>query len=191
LPTEPPHSTYSDEELLQYFRQTGDKSWLGTLLYRYTLLLLGVAMKYLKDKDAAQDAVQQIFLKALLHLPQGEIQNFKGWLYILMRNHCLQQLRDKTYPAPEEVLQYLPAAEDRREELILQEATIVRMREALQELPVDQRTCVAQFYLERKSYQQIMENTGFTFAQVKSHIQNGKRNLKIALEKKLAKPSRK
>jgi len=42
------------------------------------------------------------------------------------------------------------------------------------------------FYLEKLSYQQIMEQTGLTFIQVKSYIQNGKRNLKIILSKKLA-----
>ncbi len=66
---------------------------------------LGVALKYLKDRTQAEDAVQQVFLKALTHLPQEEILNFKGWLYVLMRNHCLQQLRDKTLSCPEAVRQ--------------------------------------------------------------------------------------
>ena len=77
----------SDEELLAMYRQEQNNEWIGYLLERYTLLLLGVAMKYLKDKEQAHDAVQQIFLKALVHLPNGEIQNFKGWIYVLMRNH--------------------------------------------------------------------------------------------------------
>lgn len=186
MPNQTSHSTLNDEDLLRHYRHSGDNAWLGTLLQRYTLLLLGVAMKYLKDKEAAQDAVQQIFLKALTHLPQGEIQNFKGWLYILMRNHCLQSLRDKTYLAAEEILEYLPATPDAKADLILHDATLERMEEALDELAGEQKICVQQFYLQKQSYQQIMEATGFTFAQVKSHIQNGKRNLKIALEKKLA-----
>ena len=69
--------------------------WLGYLLQRYTALLLGVALKYLKNKTYAEDAVQQVFEKVLTHMPKEDILNFKGWLYILMRNHCLQQLRDK------------------------------------------------------------------------------------------------
>lgn len=184
------HSNLSDDELLHSYRQTADNSWLGSLLQRYTLLLLGVAMKYLKDKEQAQDAVQQVFLKALTHLPQGDIQNFKGWLYILMRNHCLQQLRDKTYLAAEETLQQLPAGEDAREALLLHDYTLEQMSEALEELAAEQKKCVSLFYLERRSYQSITEVTGFTFAQVKSHIQNGKRNLKILLLRKLANRTR-
>lgn len=186
MPQSTVHSTLSDDDLLHHYRTSSDNTWLGILLQRYTLLLLGVAMKYLKDKELAQDAVQQIFLKALLHLPEGSIQNFKGWLYILMRNHCLQALRDKTHLAAEETLAWLPAAPDAKEELILHEATLSGMEEALGDLAGEQKICVQQFYLQKQSYQQIMEATGFTFAQVKSHIQNGKRNLKIALEKKLA-----
>lgn len=185
MPQQPSHTSLSDEALLLQYRQTADNSWLGLLLQRYTLLLLGVAMKYLKDKEAAQDAVQQIFLKALTRLPEGEIQNFKGWLYILMRNHCLQALRDQHHLAAPELLEYVPAADDSREELILHDIALEHLEEALRALAGDQRDCVQRFYLQKQSYQQIMDATGFTFAQVKSHIQNGKRNLRIALQKRL------
>jgi RNA polymerase sigma factor (sigma-70 family) len=180
-----PYTGQSDEELLQAFRDSGDNQWLGLLLQRYTLLLLGVAMKYLKDRDEAQDAVQQVFMKAITHLPQGEIQNFKGWLYVLMRNHCLQLLRDKSYKVPEEVLGNIAAAANGMEDIRWHEYTLEQMNLALQELNKDQKNCVVLFYLEKKSYQQVMEQTGFNFAQVKSFIQNGKRNLKIILLKKL------
>jgi RNA polymerase sigma-70 factor (ECF subfamily) len=141
-------------------------------------------MKYLKDKDAAHDAVQQIFLKSLTHLPAGEIGNFKGWLYVIMRNHCLQQLRDKVYLAADEALQTVAAEADQIEALRKKELTLAELQEALKELSTDQRTCVDAFYLQRKSYHQIMEATGFSFAQVKSYIQNGKRNLKIILTRR-------
>jgi RNA polymerase sigma-70 factor (ECF subfamily) len=185
LPQSTNHSTLSDEELLLRFRGTDDNAWLGILLQRYTLLLLGVAMKYLKDKDAAQDAVQQIFLKTLTHLPSGEIGNFKGWLYILMRNHCLQYLRDHVHFAPEEAIQWVPAEQERKEEALLHELTLTEMESALDELVKEQQVCVKAFYLERKSYQRIMDDTGFSFAQVKSYIQNGKRNLKIILSRRM------
>lgn len=148
------------------------------------MLLLGVAMKYLKDKDTAQDAVQQIFLKTLTHLPAGEIANFKGWLYILMRNHCLQYLRDRVHHAPEEVIHWLPSTADQKEEAIEKEVTLSEMEAALNDLVPEQQSCIRAFYLQRKSYQHIMEETGFSFAQVKSYIQNGKRNLKIILSRR-------
>ncbi|RYE25216.1 MAG: sigma-70 family RNA polymerase sigma factor [Sphingobacteriales bacterium] len=174
----------SDEELLKLYRTTGDSQWLGALLQRYTLLLLGVAMKYLKDRDAAEDAVQQVFLKSITHLPQEEIQNFKGWLYVLMRNHCLQQLRDRHYQADESALQYISEEKTDAEELQLKDRTLDQMSEALEELNTEQRDTIQMFYLQKMSYQQIIDNTGFSFQQVKSYIQNGKRNLKLLLLKK-------
>jgi len=161
-----------------------DNSWLGILLQRYTLLLLGVAMKYLKDKSAAQDAVQQVFLKALTHLPQGEIANFKGWLYILMRNHCLQELRDAVQRAPEAVLGRAAAEPEHKEEALQHEIHLSDLEHALEELGAEQKACIRAFYLQHKSYQRIMDETGFSFAQVKSYIQNGKRNLKIILSRR-------
>ncbi len=142
-------------------------------------------MKYLKDKDAAHDAVQQIFLKSLTHLPEGEIGNFKGWLYILMRNHCLQQLRQKVYIASDEAMRVIPAEEDNIDAMQQKEITLTEMQEAMGQLNADQRRCVDAFYLQHQSYNDIMAATGFSFAQVKSFIQNGKRNLKIILIRKL------
>lgn len=178
-------TTYTDEELLERYRSSGDNVWLGTLLQRYTLLLLGVAMKYLKDKVKAEDAVQQVFEKALLHLPKDEIQNFKGWLYILMRNHCLQQLRDRHYNLGDDALQHIADTTTDKELLQLQDKALHHMNGALQELNEEQRSCIVQFYLQKKSYQQITDDTGFSFQQVKSYIQNGKRNLKLILLKAL------
>lgn len=175
----------SDETLLQYYRSSGDNRWLGTLLQRYTLLLLGVAMKYLKDKEQAQDAVQFVFLRSLTHLPDGEIQNFKGWLYILMRNHCLQKLRDKNHLADETAFLYIADTGTDKEELARHDYTLEQMNEELNNLSEDQRICVALFYLKKRSYQEIMDETGYSFVQVKSYIQNGKRNLKLALQRKL------
>jgi RNA polymerase sigma-70 factor (ECF subfamily) len=179
------YSKLNDEELLQRYRRSNSNEWLGYLLQRYTMLLLGVGMKYLKDKDAAEDAVQQVFLKALTHLPQGTIQNFKGWLYVLMRNHCLQQLRDKTYNTSSDILQQLPAT-DTTEDLKQKDYTIEQMDSALKELSSEQQQCIDMFYLQKLSYNQICNKTGYTFMQVKSYIQNGKRNLKQNMLKKMA-----
>lgn len=175
----------TDEALLQAYRADSDNQWLGYLLQRYTALLFGVALKYLKDKAQAEDAVQQVFEKVLTHLPKDEILNFKGWLYILMRNHCLQQLRDKTHIADDAILKYVPASETDNEEIKWQEHTLQQMNEAIEELNEEQKRTITLFYLKKYSYEQVIEQTGYTFMQVKSYIQNGKRNLRGLLIKKL------
>lgn len=179
-------SNLTDEELLHNYRADGDNQWLGFLLLRYATLLFGVAMKYLKNKARAEDAVQQVFVKVLTNIPKDEIHNFKGWLYILTRNHCLQQLRDKTYNADEAILGQLSATEPDKEEMRWRDHNLQQMEEALTLLNEEQRKAIVLFYLEKKSYEQIIAQTGYTFMQVKSFIQNGKRNLKMILIKKLA-----
>jgi len=177
------NTNLTDEELLRNYRADGDNQWLGYLLLRYTTLLLGVALKYLKNKSLAEDAVQQVFEKVLTHLPEQEIHNFKGWLYILMRNHCLQQLRDKTFTADETTLAQLSIPETDKEEAMWHEHTLQQMENAIQLLNEEQRKTIVLFYLEKYSYEQIITQTGYTFMQVKSFIQNGKRNLKTILSK--------
>jgi len=186
LPGNNLHTTLTDEQLLSQFQASGNNELLGVLLQRYTALLFGVALKYLKDRTRAEDAVQQIFLKVLSNAPREEIHNFKGWLYILMRNHCLQELRDKTFSTENSVFFNLEATETNKEDMLLQESTLQQMNEAIETLNEEQRRSIVLFYFKKYSYEQIIAETGFTFMQVKSYIQNGKRNLKTILVKKLA-----
>lgn len=180
------YTTLTDEDLLLRYHSSRNNEWLGYLLQRYTTLLLGVAMKYLKDRTLAEDAVQQVFLKALTHMPQGEMQNFKGWLYILMRNYCLQQLRDKSYNAGEAMLVNIPEKGTDLEEIQWKDNTLAQLEEAVEQLNEEQKYCLKAFYLQKQPYQAIMDKTGYSFAQVKSYIQNGKRNLKLILLQKQA-----
>jgi RNA polymerase sigma factor (sigma-70 family) len=179
-----------DQQLLERYHQTEDNHWLGILLERYTLLLFGVCMKYLKDEEEARDAVQQIFLKALMELPRYRVTYVKSWLYTVARNHCLMKLRDRS-KQPAEIQEHMPLAADDEEgdrlTQLMKDRQFDLMEEALAELAPEQRTCVEQFYLDKQTYQQIAERTGFNYMQVKSYIQNGKRNLKNLLLKKLGK----
>ena len=177
----------SDQELLEKFYADRDNQWLGILLERYTLLLLGVCMKYLKNEELARDSVQQIFLKAITELQKYRVEYFKSWIYMVAKNHCLMQLRDKPGKNTIEVKDSIAAQTDEtdKESLLLNERTYEYMGEALKELNADQQLCVTLFYMEKKSYQQITEQTGYSMMQVKSHIQNGKRNMRILIEKKM------
>ena len=181
------HKHIADQELLERFYADRDNQWLGILLERYTLLLLGVCMKYLKNEELARDSVQQIFLKAITELQKYKVEYFKSWIYMVAKNHCLMQLRDKPGKNTIEVRDSIPAEaiEADKESLLLNEKTYEYMDEALKELNADQQLCVTLFYMEKKSYQQIADQTGYSMMQVKSHIQNGKRNMRLLIEKKM------
>ncbi|HEX6914645.1 MAG TPA: sigma factor, partial [Chitinophagaceae bacterium] len=68
----------TDQELLERFYTDRDNEWLGILLQRYTLLLLGVCMKYLKNEEEARDCVQQVFLKSITELGKYRVSYFKS-----------------------------------------------------------------------------------------------------------------
>jgi RNA polymerase sigma factor (sigma-70 family) len=176
----------TDAELLELYYADRNQQWIGILLERYTLLLLGVCMKYLKEENEAKDCVQQIFLKVLTEVGKYRIDYFKSWLYMVAKNYCLMQLRNKGTKTAKELNEHHAVTfESDKQELIANEKTYNLLEEVLQELGEEQRQCVILFYLKKNSYQQISEKTGYSLMQVKSYIQNGKRNLKILLDKKM------
>ena len=182
------YNNMTDAALLENYYHDGNNEWIGALMQRYTLLLYGVCMKYLKNEEAAKDAVQQIFLKAIAELQKYQVTYFKSWLYMVARNYCLMQLRDRgkvPLPVTEKMMMTGP---DETDDLLRhrdKDTALEMMEESLKELSNEQQTCVTLFYLQKKSYNEIADITGYTTMQVKSYIQNGKRNLKITIEKKM------
>ncbi len=180
------YENISDNELLDRYYESNDQKWIGILLERYTMLLLGVCMKYLKNEEEAKDAVQQIFLKVLTEVSKYKIDFFKSWLYMVAKNHCLMKIRGKHGKFMKELKEVRIAHhETDKEELLANENAYTLLEQAMDELSAEQKQCVTLFYLEKYSYQQITSVTGFTLMQVKSYIQNGKRNLRMMLENKL------
>ncbi len=178
----------SDQELLDRFHADHNNEWLGILLERYTLLLLGVCMKYLKNEDDAKDSVQQVFLKVIQELQKYRVEYFKSWIYMVAKNHCLMKLRDSQGKIAKEINEQVmaaPEAQDDRQTLMDNELALDVMEVSLKELSTEQEQCVTLFYLQKRSYQDISEITGYSMLQVKSYIQNGKRNLRILIERKL------
>lgn len=180
----------TDSELLENFYADRDNKWLGLVLQRFTLLLYGVCMKYLRNEEEAKDAVQQVFLKAINELHKYKVEYFKSWIYMVAKNHCLMKLRDRQGKIPVELTEdtFLAAEDTGIETYLDKDRLLSSMEIAIHELNADQKQCVTLFYLDKKSYQEITDATGHTMMQVKSHIQNGKRNLKLLIEKKLKTP---
>jgi RNA polymerase sigma factor (sigma-70 family) len=174
-----------DGELLKQFYADKNNEWLGILLQRYTLLLLGVCMKYLKNEEEAKDGVQQVFLKVITELHKYKVDYFKSWLYMVAKNHCLMKLRNKgkqSLEINEKLLATPDEAEDKKK-FVAKDIALTQMELALQQLNAEQQQCITLFYLHKKSYHEITAQTGYSLLQVKSNIQNGKRNLKIMLER--------
>jgi RNA polymerase sigma-70 factor, ECF subfamily len=179
-------SSLTDLELIAKFQATGDNNYVATLFNRYVHLIYGVTMKYLKNEEDSKDFTMQVFEILMNKLSYHQVENFKSWLYTLVRNHCLMHLRKvKSHREKDAEIKYIyEAGMENPEDWHLEdekEILLNGLEQALSELNEEQEICIRLFYLKKKSYQEIMDETGFDFKQVKSFIQNGKRNLKNLL----------
>jgi RNA polymerase sigma factor (sigma-70 family) len=175
----------SDEGLISLYKKTNDLAIVGVLYDRYTALTFGVCLKYLKDREESRDAVMQIFEKLIVTLKEHEITVFKGWLYVTARNHCLMQIRSKKRKNFEELSPFLmeTGGNGHQEQGSEIERDLKKLEKCMESLANEQKQCVELFYLKQKCYKEITESTGYDFKKVKSYIQNGKRNLKICMER--------
>ncbi|MCB0564940.1 MAG: sigma-70 family RNA polymerase sigma factor [Phaeodactylibacter sp.] len=176
--------TRSDEELLAAYKRRPSQAILALLFKRHSHKLYGLCLSYLKNQHDAEDAVMDSFADLPPKLLKYSIEDFESWLYLVVRNYCLKLLKEKARQrtegldeiceeafvesAPDEAL-YTIDVEERRYEAL---------SDAIDQLKEQQRTCIILFYLQNKSYQEITEQTSYTLNDVKSHIQNGRRNLK-------------
>ena len=178
----------SDEELLKHYKQSGNKDLFADLFKKHVSVVYGTCLFYLQDKDEAQDATMQLFEKLMLDINTREIDNFKGWLSFVVRNHCISIIRknksqNKNIKSYYE-FEYEDANYETEEKIntVSDDVMLENMKQCLPKLKEKQRLCVELFYLNNKSYQDIANQTGFTLNEIKSYIQNGKRNLKLLLE---------
>ena len=184
LKTEP-NKNLTDEELVHRYRNSHETTYIGELYQRYTHLVFGVCMKYLHNDAEAEDATMQIFEKLIQDLKKHHITSFKPWLHMVVKNHCMMHFRKETNLGKKkatlkfelgsvvenEPVNHLQEAEDK-------EFVLHYLKEGIGELKEEQRECIELFYLKECSYAEVASMTGYSLKEVKSHIQNGKRNLR-------------
>jgi RNA polymerase sigma factor (sigma-70 family) len=180
----------SDEELVHRYRNSHDTAYIGELYVRYTHLVYGVCLKYFHNDADAQDAVMQIFEKLITELKKHHVEVFKPWLYIVVKNYCMMEFRKESSATRKETelknnikssVESEAADHPDEDERAMMVQYLSNGMEALKD---EQRMCVEMFYLKGMSYQQIADVTDYTINEVKSYIQNGKRNLKNYITEK-------
>lgn len=178
---------YTDEELLEQYRETGESEFFGQLYNRYIPLVYGLCLKYLQNEDQSQDAVMEIFENLLPRIRGYEIKVFKTWLYSVVRNHCFHILKenkreiivdfDSNVMESDQILTLLSEDVEKEQEDAL--------NYCMAKLSEPQRISIDKFFYEEMSYADIVTLTGYDLKSVKSYIQNGKRNLKLCIESRL------
>lgn len=186
-------NSLSNEALFQLYKETESKESFGEIYKRYVTIVYGACLKYMKDKALAKDATMEVFEMLMTKIPEQEnIHSINNWIYFVTRNKCITKLRDaKKMPTEELNSNFFEKNTDfhmenegflslynegnpgQGENLVL---------DAIEKLNTEQKACIKAFYLNNKSYKQIEQQLGYPLARVKSHIQNGKRNLKVLLQ---------
>jgi RNA polymerase sigma factor (sigma-70 family) len=177
---------HSDLELIERYKKTHNNEILGVLYERYMHLVYGTCLKYLKDTEAAKDAVMNIFEELMTKLRTHQVDHFRSWLFVVSKNHCLMQLRkDSRTPTTEIPVSLMQSEEEIHLNGVMEkEKHLNDLEDCLNRLPDEQQRSVRLFYLENKCYNEISDITGMEWNRVRSHIQNGRRNLKICMDNK-------
>lgn len=173
----------SDKDIINRYKKMGDPELLAPLFDRYIHLVFGVCLKYLQNREDAKDAAMEIMESLTDKLLQHEISNFPSWLHTVSRNHCLMKIRNRKEDLFVEIdkkksEQILVESGEDLHQKIEKEAQLDQLDKAIASLNPEQIQCIKLFYLEKKSYDEIADETGYSLNKVKSHIQNGKRNLR-------------
>lgn len=177
----------ADKELITAYKKSGDLQYVSILYQRYMDLVFGVCLKYFKDGERSKDAVMDIYEELCKKLKVHEVDNFRGWLHVLARNYCLMQLRSprhmKTTEFNADIMQSGQASH-LENEVLQKEENFKKLEACMEQLTEEQRVSIALFFIQKKCYNEIADETGYEWNKVRSYIQNGKRNLKICMEEK-------
>ncbi|RYZ28434.1 MAG: sigma-70 family RNA polymerase sigma factor [Chitinophagaceae bacterium] len=177
-------TTLTDTDLVAQYKQSNDLAVLGDLYNRYMEMVYGVCLKYLKEPENAQDSVMMIFEELITKLQKHEVDNFRSWLYTVAKNHCLMRLRsDKKTGTVKIAEEFMQSEENLHlQDVLDREENFKQLEYCMGQLATDQRKVIELFYLQSKCYNEIAAETGLEWNNVRSFIQNGRRNLKICME---------
>lgn len=174
-----------DESLLDKYHSSNDLAVLGELYAKHSEMVYYVCLRYFKEEEKSKDAVMQLFEELIVKVKKQHIQDFSKWLYVVAKNFCLMELRSaKKYLeiSTDEFVEFPPNLHP-QESYAEKEERLSLLENCMEKLPEKQRVSIDLFFINQKCYQEVVEMTGFSMKDVKSFIQNGKRNLKNCMEK--------
>ncbi len=167
------------------FQSTGNQEHLVKVFMMFRELIFGVCLKYFRNEEDAKDATLEIYQLLSKKLPSQKIENFKPWLYVVVKNYCFEKLRKKS----RQLVKENEAIDVYSEHLIHpdnieKEELLEVMEKCMETLSEKQRNCINAFYYKKLSYHEAAAALSMSWNQVRSQIQNGRRNLKICIEDK-------
>ncbi|MEM6726798.1 MAG: sigma-70 family RNA polymerase sigma factor [Bacteroidota bacterium] len=179
---------WTDEQLISEYQTHHNPACIAELYQRYQLLILGISYQVLENPAESEDLLNEVFIKLIHH--KSSIQHFRNWVYTTTKNLAIDKKRRRNryretikQASQAKEPSYTSLAPLSNPEGVGGDSRLKKIKQALHTLPLAQRQCLELFYLQEKTYKEIHSLTGMSLKKIKSHIQNGKRRLKLSLIK--------
>lgn len=168
---------YSTEDKLVKGCLKGDRSAQRVLYERYSGKFLAICIRYLKDREHAEDVMIESFMKIFEKLPQYESRgSFEGWMKRIVVTQALMTLRSNRH-----LMMEVHVEEDHEYEHFHHESTDLEadeLRELVESLPVGYRTVFNLYAIEGYAHQEIADLLGITESTSKSQLNRARNTLK-------------
>jgi RNA polymerase sigma-70 factor (ECF subfamily) len=158
-----------------------DAAAFEVLYDEYHRLVYGLALRVLSDPGAAEDVTQAVFLKIWDSPELFRGGNFGAWIARVARNRAFDVVRSRAVRAEGDVPDSLPV-EDALEDTAIANVDAERVRDAIAQLPREQREPIELGFFGGATQQEIARRTGLPLGTVKTRIRMGLRKLRNALE---------
>lgn len=181
-----------EEEALIRRAMSGDTEAYGELVERYQQRIFNLVGRMVGRREAAEDLVQEIFIKAFRKIGGFRFESsFFTWLYTIALNTCRnyyrrpEPLRSALDVEENEALVERASPTEAPDEQVFRRQRAELIRRVLDQLPPDQKEVLIMCDLEGLSYQQIADLTGVPIGTVRSRIFRARSNLKGLLPEDL------
>jgi RNA polymerase sigma-70 factor (ECF subfamily) len=165
-----------------------DETALAALYDRYAGMLSSVLNRILRDNQAAEEILQDIFYQLWRTAAQFDRSrgSLPGWLMVIGRNRAISLLRRRNPSQGEELLEKTVTLPFNLESTVAQEQLLGRVKGALEGLPKEQRAAVELAYFEGMTHSEIARRTGDPLGTVKTRLRSAMETLKRKLQPETA-----
>jgi RNA polymerase sigma-70 factor (ECF subfamily) len=173
----------SDAALIERIMQR-DETALAALYDRYAGMLASVLNRILRDTQAAEEILQDIFFQLWRTASRFDPSrgSLAGWLMVIARNRAISRLRRHNPAAGEELMENSVVLPSNFESAMAQQQLLGRVKGALENLPKEQRAAVELAYFEGLTHSEIAQRTGDPLGTVKTRLRSAVETLKRILQ---------
>jgi RNA polymerase sigma factor (sigma-70 family) len=174
-------------EWLKGLLSNGDTRYWGRIFEKYKRPVFARCFSMLQNGEDARDLTSDVFIRAFENIRQYDMKRpFFPWLYRIATNLCIDFIRrnDRVRAMQEKDVENL-SDENGPDTLLDNETLKEKIKTAIEKMKSPQKLCFCLFYLQEKSYDEIVQLTGYNHDEVRSHIQNGRRKFKLAFERQV------